>query len=173
MHGNNFASDDESAGKHEQAEVRKVFFLKADEKLAKTVDKRVSDFLDPSPCFKVGVSFQFQLFFAARPDVRDQPALFHFLLRADELTKGYALSSAQTVMVEAGKTAEVKIEYKLQRGSLKIVKTFEGKDSPIAGVPFLIISQTAVDEIRREPVLPIVPDEPAVPVVPDVPGVPA
>ena len=67
-----------------------------------------------------------------------------------ELTKGYVLSPAQTVTVEAGKPVEIKIENKLQRGSLKIAKTFEGRKESLEGVPFLIVGQTAVGEVRRE-----------------------
>lgn len=33
---------------------------------------------------------------------------------------------------------------KLQRGNLRIVKTFEGKDAPVEGVPFLVTGKTAV-----------------------------
>jgi len=36
------------------------------------------------------------------------------------------------------------IENRLQRGSLKIIKTFEGRETPIAGVPFTITGTTTV-----------------------------
>lgn len=39
---------------------------------------------------------------------------------------------------------------KLQRGSLRIVKTFEDRTTPLAGVPFLVVGQTAFGEIRME-----------------------
>jgi len=70
-------------------------------------------------------------------------------LRSD-LTAGYVLSPAQTATIEAGKTAEVKIENKLQKGSLKIVKTFEGLDKPLEGVPFLVVGKTVNGEVRFE-----------------------
>jgi len=66
------------------------------------------------------------------------------------LTAGYVLSPAQTVTIEAGKTAEVKIENKLQRGSLRIVKTFEGRSEPLEGVPFLVVGKTVNGEVKFE-----------------------
>jgi hypothetical protein len=39
------------------------------------------------------------------------------------------------------------IENILQRGSLKVIKTFEGKDTPIAGVEFNIIGETTVGAV--------------------------
>jgi len=66
------------------------------------------------------------------------------------LTAGYVLSPAQTVTIEAGKTAEVKIENKLQKGSLRIVKTFEGLDKPLEGVPFLVVGKTVNGEMKFE-----------------------
>jgi len=69
---------------------------------------------------------------------------------ASELTKGYVLSEVQTVTVTEGKTAEVTINNKLQRGSLRVVKTFEGRTTPVEGVPFMIVGQTVTGEIHRE-----------------------
>ncbi|MCL2301574.1 MAG: SpaA isopeptide-forming pilin-related protein, partial [Firmicutes bacterium] len=66
------------------------------------------------------------------------------------LTKGYVLSPEQTIAVAGGKIAEMTINNKLQRGSLKVVKTFEGRTTPVEGVPFMIVGQTAMGEIRRE-----------------------
>ena len=80
MNWKNFAPNDESAGKHEQAKVRRVFFLEANEQFAKTIDKRVSNFHDPTPCFKVRIALKLQLFLAARPEVSDQSAPLHFVL---------------------------------------------------------------------------------------------
>jgi len=68
---------------------------------------------------------------------------------------GYAINENQYdfVFEYAGQnTATVKIavndgnpiENKLMRGSLKVIKTFEGKDTPIAGVTFTITGITAV-----------------------------
>jgi len=69
---------------------------------------------------------------------------------ASELTKGYVLSEAQTIAVAADKIAEMTINNKLQRGSLKVVKTFEGREKPIKDVPFLIVGQTASGEVKIE-----------------------
>ena len=55
-----------------------------------------------------------------------------------ELTAGYVLSKAQTVFVAYDRTAEMEINNKLQRGDLKIIKVFEGKDTPISGIPFTV-----------------------------------
>jgi LPXTG-motif cell wall-anchored protein len=38
----------------------------------------------------------------------------------------------------------------MQRGSLRIVKTFEGLDKPMEGVPFLVVGQTVSGEVRFE-----------------------
>lgn len=50
----------------------------------------------------------------------------------------YNAQPAKTVKVEAGKTAAVSFANTLRRGSLKVIKTFEGKDTPLAGVPFTV-----------------------------------
>jgi LPXTG-motif cell wall-anchored protein len=39
---------------------------------------------------------------------------------------------------------------KLQRGSLRIIKTFEDRKEPLAGVPFLIVGKTVNGEVRFE-----------------------
>jgi len=46
--------------------------------------------------------------------------------------------------------SQLSVDNALQRGSLKIVKTFEGWDKPVEGVPFLIVGQTAFGEVRVE-----------------------
>ena len=63
-----------------------------------------------------------------------------------ELTLGYILSEAQTVTVAADKLAELEILNVLERGSLKIVKTFEGVKKPIAGVKFTVEGVTVGGE---------------------------
>jgi LPXTG-motif cell wall-anchored protein len=55
-----------------------------------------------------------------------------------DLTVGYILSPEQNAVVAADEIAEMTIENKLQRGDLRIIKTFEGKDTPIAGVKFTV-----------------------------------
>ena len=55
-----------------------------------------------------------------------------------DLTEGYVLSEEQAVVVASEQVAELTIENKMQRGDLKVIKTFEGKEKPIAGVPFRI-----------------------------------
>ena len=60
-----------------------------------------------------------------------------------DLTKGYVLSEEKTVVIKADATTEAAIENKLQRGSLKVIKTFEGLDKPVEGVPFQITGKSA------------------------------
>jgi len=84
MDADNFAPNDERACKHEQAKIRGVFFLEANEQFAETVDKRVRDFHNPAPRFEVRIALKLKLFLAAWADMRDEPTLLHFLLRADE-----------------------------------------------------------------------------------------
>ncbi|MDR1565054.1 MAG: sortase B protein-sorting domain-containing protein [Oscillospiraceae bacterium] len=55
-----------------------------------------------------------------------------------ELTAGYVLSPAENAVVAADEIAEMTIENKLQRGDLRIIKTFEGVSTPIAGVKFTV-----------------------------------
>ena len=62
---------------------------------------------------------------------------------ASDLTKGYVLSENKTVIIKADATTEAAIENKLQRGSLKVIKTFEGLDKPVEGVPFQITGKSA------------------------------
>ena len=63
-----------------------------------------------------------------------------------DLTKGYHLSPEETVTIKADETAQIGILNKLQRGSLKLIKTFEGREYPIANVPFRITGQTVVGD---------------------------
>jgi len=65
---------------------------------------------------------------------------------ASELTKGYVLSEVQTVAVATDEIAELEILNKRQRGSLKIVKTFEGQKKPIAGIKFSVEGTTTSGE---------------------------
>ena len=58
------------------------------------------------------------------------------------LTAGYELTAPQTIVVAANMTAELTINNVLQRGSLKVIKTFEGRTTPIQGVPFTIVGTT-------------------------------
>ena len=55
-----------------------------------------------------------------------------------ELTVGYVLSEEQTTIVAPDQLSELSIHNELQYGSLKLIKTFEGQEKPIAGVPFHI-----------------------------------
>ena len=55
-----------------------------------------------------------------------------------ELTEGYVLSEEQAISVEPDKIAEMTIDNKMQRGDLRIIKTFESREKPISGVPFRI-----------------------------------
>ena len=54
------------------------------------------------------------------------------------LTIGYILSDEQTAVIATEELTEMAIENKLKRGDLRIIKTFEGKDYPIEGVPFTV-----------------------------------
>jgi len=56
----------------------------------------------------------------------------------NNLTVGYILSEAQSVFVAADAIAEMEIFNVLQRGDLKIIKTFEGVSVPIKGVKFTV-----------------------------------
>lgn len=68
-----------------------------------------------------------------------------------ELTAGYVLSEEQSVTVAAGELAELQLENKQMRGDLKIIKTFEGKTTPVSGVKFTIIGKTLTgDEYTGE-----------------------
>ena len=74
-----------------------------------------------------------------------------------ELTtaEGYTLDDYKYELLfsaagEAVTVLSVSAGNRLQRGSLRIVKTFEGRDTPLEGVPFLIVGQTAFGEIRME-----------------------
>ena len=55
----------------------------------------------------------------------------------NEKTVGYILPNSQTVDLSKG-DAEITFENKLQRGDLTIIKTFEGKTTPLKNVPFHI-----------------------------------
>lgn len=55
-----------------------------------------------------------------------------------DLTEGYVLSEEQAAEVAPDKIAELKIHNLLERGDLRITKTFEDRDKPIAGIPFHI-----------------------------------
>jgi uncharacterized surface anchored protein len=59
-----------------------------------------------------------------------------------ELTAGYVLSPEITVTVAANDVEELAIDNRLMRGSLKVIKTFEGKDTPIQGVKFTVTGKT-------------------------------
>lgn len=68
-----------------------------------------------------------------------------------ELTEGYVLAEEQSVTVAAGELAELQLENKKMRGDLKIIKTFEGKTTPVSGVKFTIIGKTLTgDEFTGE-----------------------
>jgi len=63
-----------------------------------------------------------------------------------ELTAGYVLFPEQAAVVAADEIAEMTIDNKLMRGDLKIIKTFEGKTVPIAGVEFTVTGKTLTGE---------------------------
>ena len=63
-----------------------------------------------------------------------------------EFTAGYVLSPEQAAVVAADEIAEMTIDNKLMSGDLKIIKTFEGKTVPIAGVEFTVTGKTLTGE---------------------------
>ena len=63
-----------------------------------------------------------------------------------ELTAGYVLSPEQTAVVAADEIAEMTINNELMRGDLRIIKTFEGKFVPVAGVKFTVTGKTLTGE---------------------------
>jgi len=68
-----------------------------------------------------------------------------------ELSHGYVLSPEENAIVAHEQITEMTINNKLERGSLKIIKTFEGKTYPIPGVPFTVTGITVLgDEFSGE-----------------------
>ena len=63
-----------------------------------------------------------------------------------DLTIGYVLSPEENAVVAADEIAEMTIENKLQRGDLRIIKEFEGKTEPVAGVKFTVTGKTLTGE---------------------------
>ena len=59
-----------------------------------------------------------------------------------DLTAGYVLSEEQTATVAPEQIAEMTIHNTLMRGDLRIIKTFEGKTVPLAGVKFTVTGKT-------------------------------
>lgn len=70
-----------------------------------------------------------------------------------DLAVGYVLSDAQTEIVAHEQLIEMKLQNELQRGSLRIIKGFEGKDEPVSGVKFRVwgtsIAGIEYDEIHE------------------------
>ena len=63
-----------------------------------------------------------------------------------DLTIGYVLSPEENAVVAADEIAEMTIENKLMRGDLRIIKEFEGKTEPIAGIKFTVTGKTLTGE---------------------------
>ena len=59
-----------------------------------------------------------------------------------ELSVRYLLTEPQTVTVAAGEVGELFLENKLMRGDLRIIKTFEGKTTPLAGIKFTVTGES-------------------------------
>ena len=55
-----------------------------------------------------------------------------------DTTEAFILADATEIEVKAGQISELTIRNLYKRGSIKIVKTFEGQDKPVQGVPFRI-----------------------------------
>ena len=62
MNGDKLAPDNNSTGKIDQSKVDLCLFLKANEQLAETVEKRVSDFNHPASGLEVRVTLYFFAF---------------------------------------------------------------------------------------------------------------
>jgi LPXTG-motif cell wall-anchored protein len=78
-----------------------------------------------------------------------------YYLQETRTAKGYALDDTKHVITfspgeKATATFSVSAENKLQRGSLRIIKSFEGRKESLEGVPFLVVGQTAFGEVRFE-----------------------
>lgn len=58
----------------------------------------------------------------------------------------YATPSSQSFTIRDGQTATVQFTNTLKRGGLKIVKTFEGRTAPLAGVPFTVTGPDGYEE---------------------------
>lgn len=56
----------------------------------------------------------------------------------EQTPEQYNAQQSQTVTITAGQTATVRFTNTLKRGGLKVVKTFEGRTTPLAGVPFTV-----------------------------------
>ncbi|MCL2545760.1 MAG: SpaA isopeptide-forming pilin-related protein [Oscillospiraceae bacterium] len=63
-----------------------------------------------------------------------------------EQNEGFILSEPVTVTLTEDELVELAIHNYLMRGDLRVIKTFEGRETPIAGVPFTIIGETVVGE---------------------------
>ena len=59
-----------------------------------------------------------------------------------DLSAGYVLTLDEAFIIAPDEITELTIENKLMRGDLKIIKVFEGKSTPIPGIPFTIIGKT-------------------------------
>ncbi len=65
MNAQEFAPDNNSAGKLNKSQIIGGFLFKTNQKLAKAIEKRVRDLNDPTAGSEVWVTFQFLLFLAA------------------------------------------------------------------------------------------------------------
>ncbi len=69
MNRDEFAPDNNSAGKMNQGEVIGGFFLKTDKQFAEAVEKRVSDLNNPAAGMEIRIALYFQLFLATGPNM--------------------------------------------------------------------------------------------------------
>ncbi|MGI5848498.1 MAG: SpaA isopeptide-forming pilin-related protein [Christensenellales bacterium] len=67
-----------------------------------------------------------------------------YLLDDAEYDIAFEYAGQDVATVEIAVNDGKAIENRLQRGSLKLIKTFEGKETPIKGVPFTIVGPTSV-----------------------------
>ena len=69
MDRNEFAPDNNSAGKMNQGEVIGGFFLKPDKQFAEAVEKRVCNLNNPAASMEIRIALYFQLFLATGPNM--------------------------------------------------------------------------------------------------------
>ena len=71
MNANEFAPDNNSAGKLKQSHVVDSFLLIANQKFAEAIEKRVSHLNDPAVCAKVRAALQLLLLLTPGPNMRN------------------------------------------------------------------------------------------------------
>ncbi len=92
MYANNFAPDNNSAGKVNQTKIIISLFLETNQKFTETIEKRVCHFHNPTTSFKGRVVFNFLFLITARPYICSIALTFDHLF-------GTCITSIQTQML--------------------------------------------------------------------------